>query len=67
VDHSSLGIATRSIESLIAEDPDLVDKGVLPTACINKFTRDNRGLMIHHEPDDLDTEALPIAMPCQNS
>ena len=28
--------------------------GVLPTARIIKFARDNRGLMIHYEPDDLD-------------
>jgi len=43
-----------SIEGLFAEHPDLVDNGVLPTACINKFARDNRGLMIQYEPDDLD-------------
>lgn len=43
-----------SIEGLFGEHPDLVDNGVLPTARINKFARDNRGLMIHYEPDDLD-------------
>ena len=52
------------IERLFAEHPGLVDNRVRPTGLINKFAGDNRWLVIHDEPDDLDMKVCDLdAMP----
>ncbi|SPF56311.1 hypothetical protein SBA4_830009 [Candidatus Sulfopaludibacter sp. SbA4] len=45
-----------SIQRLFAEHPYFVDERVPATDRVNKLTRDNRRLVIHDEPYDLDME-----------
>jgi hypothetical protein len=50
------GIRAIGVQILVQEHPDLIDERVTLAVSVNNLTRYNRGLVIEHEPHDLDVE-----------